>query len=38
MNQRTRKESQKKTGFISFEYKREYDFYHDVFDDLIDSE
>jgi hypothetical protein len=28
----------KETGFISVECKREYDFYHDVFDDLIDSE
>jgi hypothetical protein len=28
----------KESGFISFECKREYDFYRDVFDDLIDSE
>jgi hypothetical protein len=26
------------TGFISVESKREFDFYHDVFDDLVDCE
>jgi hypothetical protein len=29
------KNGKKETGFISFESKREYDFYHNVFDDLI---
>jgi hypothetical protein len=35
---KNKKGDKKETGFISFECKREYDLYHDVFDDLIDSE
>jgi hypothetical protein len=31
---KNKKNGKKETGFISVESKREYDFYHDVFDDL----
>jgi hypothetical protein len=32
------KKGKVETGFISVESKREFDFYHDVFDDLVDCE
>jgi hypothetical protein len=35
---KNKKGDTKETGSISFECKRDYDFYCDVFDDLIDSE
>jgi hypothetical protein len=32
---KNKKNGKKETGFISVESKREYNLYHDVFDDLI---